>query len=194
MTKKEFLDNKEFVVGHKMKIKTLKQIEALNLPDNYQKQKAIDNAGKTFISFEIFRYGNEIQFYGENDRDISIEIQFLNFTKDKRQPNKEAIKICKDLIKSKKIFFMGTCGEMHGESETSNLTKETVYPVLDRFGNTLIHIPNCGMVGDVLSIDICRQLLNKNYYDASFNTGMSYIKRELFLYTKEESEKKSFVY
>jgi hypothetical protein len=74
------------------------------------------------------------------------------------------------------------------------MTPETIYPMLSKEGKSMIHIPNCGKSDEALSLDVVESLLKTNKYDASFSTGMSFIRRELYLLTKEEVKKKRFQY
>lgn len=202
MTREEFDNNKNFIVGHTVKVKTTDEINKIIQTEDedgwrirYYGELAIKYAGQELISESVDE--DFINVYTDPSKSYStshIPMKFLDFTKDKRKPSKEAYDLCNKLINSGLYFFIGTSGEIHGSSDYTELTTENVYPILDKDGKDAIHIPDCGRANNALDLEIVQELWKNKTYDASFSTGMSWIKRILHLYTKELVESKSYRY
>lgn len=199
---KNRMSSGSFIVGHKIRVKTREEIDEVD-KDEELKYKKFDYyfyekyVGKEFIS-SIFEY-NRLKFYQDPNqdwrfRDTCIDLKYLDFTNDNRQPSEESIALAKECVLLNKYIFMSTRGECHGDSKSALMTSENVYPVLDIDGNSVIRFPVSGYGHGCLTLDIVKSLINNDKIDQGINTGMSYIARDLVFYTEDEVKKKSFKY
>lgn len=189
-----------FIFGHKLRVKSVEQIDEICENDSslkYRAGVAFRNAGKILISSHM--EGGYIELYtGEDPRfkfsTIGIRPEFLELCGDDRKPSKKAYELANKLIEMNVYFMCGTSGELHGRGEDCLLTADVVFPVLRLDGESRIHIPRCGVVSNSLELNIVEELIEKRTYNASFSTGMSYIRRILSLFTEEEVNSKRYEY
>jgi hypothetical protein len=191
----------EFIIGHKVKVKSLNEIRDIEVAEDvYYKGELDELADKVFASskLECYKKCGSMEVYVSKPNwpynTKTIDLTYLDFVEDSSKPTDEAYDLCKELIDMNIHIFMSTCGEMHGSSKSAFIDNTNCYPILDKDGISEIHMPISGYSNDALSLDIIRELLNKKNSDQSINTGASYIARDLHLYTEEEVNKKSFSY
>lgn len=198
MTTEEFKSNTDFVLGHKLKVKSPDYINNLskgNFLYEYYKQEALDYSGKELVTSPEDVRSDRLTLYTGNRYETEIFLlSCLEFTNDNRKPSADCYKLVERLTNSGLNFFISTCGEMHGRSNYTKLTADVVHAILDKDGNSAITIPNCGEACDTLALSVVEELWNKGTVDASIDTGMSFIRREYRLYTDDEVKKKSFKY
>lgn len=197
MTKEDFLNNRNFIIGHKVKVKSFEEIEKIIDTLKYVRLQHIrEFCNREFIVSKLNNDGFE--FYREPNENwwtISLPFECFDFTNDNRKPIRDGYELTQKLIDSKLFFFMGTAGEIHGSSVFKSLTSENVFPILNKNGETEIHIGDCcGQVNNALELKIIRTLLDKKMYDASFSTSGSFIRREYHLLNEEQVKRKSFSY
>lgn len=198
----EELKKSNFIVGQKLRVKTEEQIDAL-FDESKFSHDFYTRTAKRYIGRELTTssYPNEhglVKVYTNHPQlkydTVSIPLDFLEPCGDNRTPPKEAYELAKKLVDMDMYFICATSGEVHGRSEDSLMTADKVYPILGREGESLIHIPNCGQADDALTIDIVQELIENKTYDASFSTGMSFIRRTLKLVSKDKIEKNRYSY
>lgn len=197
MTEEE-LKNSNFIIGQKLRVKTLEKIDEVYDENNFYHRCYVSSA-KEYAGKEMITYRREDKkmelFKNESDYNtVNVPIDFLELTDDNRRPSDRAYEMAKELVDMDMYFLCGTSGEVHGRSEDCHMTSDKVYPILGRDGRSLIHIPNCGMGNDALELDAVEELIKNKTYDASFSTGMSFIRRTLKLISKEQIESKRYTY
>ena len=130
MTKEYFLNNRNFIIGHKVKVKSFEEIEKIIDSLKYVTLNHIrEFCNKEFIVSKLNNDGFE--FYKEPNENwwtISLPFECFDFTNDNRKPIRDGYELTQKLIDSKLFFFMGNAGEIHGSSVFKSLTSENVFP------------------------------------------------------------------
>lgn len=187
-------NNKTFIIGHKVKVKSREElITMIDSSKEYEIKRAFEVAGQVLISKPCdFSYA--IDLYKKDGSSQQINVKFLDYTDDNRQPSSNAIELIDNLlgmVKNDNLYlFRRSCGESSGDSDSKKLTKENSYILFDKDGEERIKLPFC----NALTLNGVKELMKNKSYDISISNSSYFIRRELNLYTKEEVDEKTFKY